>query len=70
MKCNKKISAKIPTDERCNEMIDIFDKEISEKFEMEHKYSDKERAELIKIIKANPTNFWRVTENGLVRYEM
>ena len=65
MGCSKKMSVKIPTTYRCNEMIDGFDRQISDMFKTKHKYSKKERKLLIKTIKENPTHFWWVGINGL-----
>jgi hypothetical protein len=68
MGCSKKMSVKIPTTDRCNKMIDGFDKQISDTFKTKHKYSKKERTLLIKTIKENPTHFWEVGINGLIHY--
>jgi len=69
MSCNKKMVVKIPTDKRCNEMIDVFDKQIQDKFKTKAKYSEEERVLLIEEIKSNPTHFWEVGNKSLIHYK-
>tara|TARA_R110000782_G_scaffold13433_1_gene39607 strand:+ start:268 stop:480 length:213 start_codon:yes stop_codon:yes gene_type:complete len=68
MKCSKKMSVKIPTIERCKEMILGFENQINETFKTNVKYEGKERELLIKTIQDNPTHFWEVTIDGLIYY--
>lgn len=69
MKCTDK-EITIPTDDRCNEMIDSFDEQISAKFNTKHKFSKKERKLLIQTINENPNDFWIVGEYSLIHYEL
>ena len=68
MGCSKKMSVKIPTTDRCNEMILGFENQINRAFKTNVKYEGKERELLIKTIKDNPTHFWEVTIDGLIHY--
>ena len=70
MGCNKKLNVEIPTTERCNEMIDGFEKMISDKFKTKAKYSEKERLSLVNEIKSNQTHFWELGEKSLIHYEL
>ncbi len=70
MGCNKKMSIKTPTIERCNEMITEFENQINRAFKTEAKYEGEERDLLIKTIQDNPTHFWEVTIDGLIHYEL
>ena len=70
MGCSKKMSIKIPTTNRCNEMITDIEKSLSDKFKTKAKYKGELRKLLIKTIKDNPTHFWEVTNSGLIHYEI
>ena len=68
MGCSKKMSVKIPTLDRCEEMILGFENQINEIFKTNVKYEGEERELLIKTIQDNPTHFWEVTIDGLIHY--
>lgn len=70
MGCTKKMSIEIPTDKRCNEMIDSFEKQINDKFNVTAKYSLTERNLLINEIKSNPDHVWVVGEKSLIHYRL
>ncbi len=70
MGCDKKLNIEIPTTERCDEMIDGFEKMISDKFKTKFTYSDEGRGLLINEIKSNPTHCWELGEGALIHYEL
>lgn len=68
MGCSKKMSVKIPTTKRCNEMIKEFQGWINNKYKTSVKYSKEERLALIKEIKSNPTHCWILGDESLIHF--
>ena len=71
MSCKYKMTTKSVTSARCLEMIRMFESWISMQNHLKNcKYNSKERAQLSKVIKDNPTHVWLLKESGLIHYEL